>query len=660
MRKCALLAVVIVTSLIISSCSPSHSNIIVAEYGKDKITLGEFENAYVKNAGSIEAAKKDSINKYKNFLDLYVNFKMKLRDAYVRGFNTDPALKAELKDYKEKIGTSYLIEKKIVEPGIKKLYDQRKFELRVSHIMIRPDSSDEKAKELAYAIIDSLKQGKSWNEMVNRYSADKYSKSSGGDIYWITAGMIIPAFEEACYETKVGEVNPNPVKTQYGWHIIKVTDKRERIPEIRASHIFISFKVDSVKTDTAAALKKIEDIKKQLDNGADFAELAKKYSDDPGSKANNGDLGFFARRSMVKEFDEAAFNLKKGEISDIVKTRFGFHIIKLTDMKPYPSFEEDKEELKKIFKRTRYDDAYNTYVNNLKDKYNFKVNTSIISFITDNTDSTKVGQDYSEKSWRKQVKDSVIYSYSNKKVTVDTLLSHLRNIPEYKNNLMTEKLLNTVVEKDGANAVLSEEATFLDKTDPEFTSLMEDYKNGIYIFKLQDDEVWSKIVIDSTGLQNYYLQNKDKFKWPDRVKYQEIFCRNDSLINLYYARLNQGESFDSLAAKYTERTGTMGKANAGMSDFVDLSNLAAQTAYNLDFGNYSKPFKNNNGWSIVKLISKDPAHLKTFEEAKPEVSGMYQESESKRLESEYLSKLKSMYNPEINYDKLEEAFRSNQ
>jgi peptidyl-prolyl cis-trans isomerase SurA len=584
---------------------------------------------------------------------------MKLRDAYVRGFEENPALNAELKDYKEKIGTSYLIEKKIVEPGIKKLYDQRKYELRVSHIMIRPDSSDEKAKELAYAIIDSLKQGKSWDEMVNRYSADRYSKSSGGDIYWITAGMIIPAFEEACYQTNVGEVNPNPVKTQYGWHIIKVTDKRERIPEIRASHIFISYKVDSVKTDTAAALKKIEDIKKQLDNGADFAELAKEYSDDPGSKANNGDLGFFQRRAMVKEFDEAAFNLKKGEISDIVKTRYGFHIIKLTDMKPYPSFEEDKEELKKIFKRTRYDNAYNEYIKGLKEKYNFKTNNNIISFIINKNDSTKIGPGYWEKAWRAQVKDSVIYTYSGKKVTVDTLFSHAENMPEYKNSLVGEKLLNNVIEKDGANAVLAEEASDLDKTDPEFASLMQDYRNGIYIFKLQDDEVWSKIVIDSIGLQNYYLQNKEKFKWPDRVKYQEIFSRKDSLINLYYDMLTRGESFDSLAVKYTERTGAMGKTNAGMSDFVDLSNPAAETAYKLDPGNYSKPFKNGTGWSIVKLIAKDPAHQKTFEEAKAEVSGMYQESESKRLEADYLASLKKMYHPEINYNKLEEAFKSN-
>ena len=659
MRTCTLLAIATIASLIISSCSPQHSNIVVAEYGKDKITLGEFENAYLKNAGSIEVAQKDSISKYRNFLDLYVNFKMKLRDAYVRGFDSDPALNAELKDYKEKIGISYLLEKKIVDPGIRKLYEQRKYELRVSHIMIRPDSSDDKAKELAYAIIDSLKQGKSWDEMANKYSADNYSKSSGGDIYWITAGTIIPSFEEAAYETKVGEVNPNPVKTQYGWHVIKVTDKRERIPEIRVSHILASFKTDSAKIDTAAALKKIEDIKKQLDNGADFAELAKKYSDDPSSKTNNGDLGFFARRTMVKEFDEAAFNLKQGEVSDIVKTRFGFHLIKLTDMKPYPSFEEDKENLRKIFKRTRYDNAYTAYVDSLKDKYNFKVNNNIISFIANIGDSSKVGPDIWNKPWRQQVKDSVIYSYSNKKVTVDTLLSHLENMPEYKNNLVTEKLLNTIAGKDGANALLAEEASNLDKTDPEFASLMEDYKNGIYIFKLQDDEVWSKIKIDSTGLQNYYLQNKEKFKWPDRVKYQEIYSRKDSLINSYYARLNKGESFDSLVSKYTEHTGAMGKANAGVSQLVDLSNLAAQTANNLDIGNYSKPFKNEGGWSIVRVIDKEPARLKTFEEAKAEVSGMYQENESKRLEAEYLTSLKSMYKPEIDYNKLEEAFKSN-
>ncbi len=129
-----------VLSFLIISCSPKHSEIILSKYDDHDISMGEFEKQYEKNAGSIDAAKKDSLSKYKNFLDLYTNFKMKLRDAVVRGYQNDPELNKELLDYEKKVGVTYLLEKQIVDPGIRDLYNKRKWELRVSHIMIVPDS----------------------------------------------------------------------------------------------------------------------------------------------------------------------------------------------------------------------------------------------------------------------------------------------------------------------------------------------------------------------------------------------------------------------------------------------------------------------------------------------------------------------------------------
>ncbi len=650
--------ILVVSVIFLASCTPKHSDIVVAKYSGDVITLGEYESAYIKNAGSIENAQKDSISKLKSFLDLYVNFKMKLRDAKVRGFDKDAALNAELSDYKEKVGSTYLIEKKIIEPGIKQLYDQRKYELRVAHLWVKPDTmSDERAKAYTQSLIDSIQNGKRFEDMVLKYSADQYSKKTGGDIYYITAGTVVQEFEDAAYATEVGKIYPTPVKTKFGYHIIKVNEKKERIPQIRASHILIDFRVDSTKTDTVATRKQIEDIKNQLKQGADFAELAKKYSEDPGSKENGGDLGFFERRMMVKEFDEAAFNLKKGEVSDVVKTSFGYHLIKVTDIKSFPTFEEDKENLKKIFKRTRYDKIYNDFVSNLKTKYGFKFNNNILAYIVKNNDSTKFGSDYWSREWRKSVKDSTIYSINNKNVTVDTLFSRSEKLADFNNKLMTEKMLNTAINKDGENAALALESGELEKTDAQFAALMDDYRNGIYIFKLQDDEIWSKVKVDSADLVKFYQANKEKYSWPDRVKYQEIFSKKDSLINSYYDRLEKGESFDSLATKYTERTGYREKA--GMFDLIDLSSPAAKEANKLSSGNYCKPFKNGNGFSIVRLIAKDPARPKSFEEAKAEVSGQFQESESKRLDSEYIGNLKNLYKPEIFYEKLEQAFKSN-
>ncbi len=657
MFRRVLLPFIVLASLLLSSCAPKHADIVVAKFDDEQIKMNEFEKMYVKNTGSYENAKEDSLSQLKNFLDLYVNFRMKLRDAWLRGFDSNPELNQELKDYREKVGVSYILEKQILEPGLKNLYERRKYELRVSHLMIRPDSNgDEAAKQKALAILDSIKQGASFTDMVKKYSDDKYSINIGGDIYYITAGLLPPEFEDAAYATPVDSVYPSVVHTRYGYHLIKVTDKRKRIPQIRASHILVNFNDPEGKVDTAYARAKIDTVMQKLKAGGDFAKLAEEYSDDTGSKKNGGDLGFFGRRMMVKEFDETAFNLKPGEISDIIRTNFGYHIIKLTDQKPYPSFEEDKEELEKIFKQTKYQTEYDSLVDKLKDKYGFEINKSVLTQVLKDADSIRVGSQIRNYD---AVKDQPLALYNKvDTLRVEPVIERMNSERQFMNKLIDGDILNAAINKVAGDSLLARDALNLDKTDKEFASLMDDYRNGIYVFKLQDDEVWSKINADSTKLYDYYLKTKDNYVWPDRIDFSEIFSKNDSLINLYYSELQNGANFDSLASKYTERSNMRQKAgNYGLVS-VDYSPLATKASELLsEPGSYSEPFPYSGGYTIVKLIEKDPSHLKTFEEAKAEVSGAFQEAESKRLENNYIESLKKRYDPQYYYDKLEEAFK---
>ena len=301
----------------VAASSPSnnqYSDNIVAEFGGNEITLAEFEKAYAKNVGGLEAAKNDSVENYKKFLDLYVTYKMKLRNAYIRDYQNDEELIAELKDYKEKVGVSYIEEKKIVSPGMHNFYNQRSEEVRVSHIMFKATPNSDKAFNLANTVLDSIKNGKAFEEMVVKYSEDNFSKVKGGDIYWFTAGQIIPTFETAAYKTPVGEVCPEVVKTKYGYHILKVTDRQPRKYKIRAKHILVKNdesaegKVDVSKGEKPLA--KATRIINEIKNGANFDSLAHKYSDDPGSGSKGGDLGYFERRQMVEPFDDAVFKLK--------------------------------------------------------------------------------------------------------------------------------------------------------------------------------------------------------------------------------------------------------------------------------------------------------------------------------------------------------------
>lgn len=645
----------ILLSFFFFSCSPKHSEIVLAEFSDTKVKMGEFEDAYVKNSGSIEQAKLDSLSKLRNFLDLYVNFKMKLRDASVRGYEKDSELMNELTDYKKKVGVTYILEKQIVDPGVQELYDKRKWELRISHIMIRPDTTGEEAARLkTVAILDSVRKGISFEDLAQRNSQDYFSAPLGGDIFFITAGLLPAEFEDACYKTAAGQVYPEVVKTRYGYHLIKVTEKRERVPKIQASHILVDFNNANGEMDTVAAKATIDSVKLMLDAGGEFADLAMRYSEDPGSKEKGGDLGFFERRMMVKEFDEAAFNLKVGEVSDVVKSNFGYHLIKVTEKSPLPSLDEERENLKRIYRQTRYQDEYDKLIDSLRKKYAYKLNGQTFSSFIEQSDSVRVGD---ENLKIEGIKDSPLYTFANQSVSVSNFWTKLGTVSDFANRIVDSELLSSAIKKISGDDLLEQEALNLEKTNASFASLMDDYKNGIFIFKLQEEEIWNNVSVDSVKLYDFYQVNKQKYVWPDRVSFSEIFTRKDSLAQVYLAQLKSGANFDTLASKFTERPGF--KEKAGKFDLVDSKStqLAIEADKLKKAGEYSTVISNAGGFSILRLDSKEASRIKTFEEAKAEVSGAFQDFESKRLEKEYLDGLKKRYNPEIYYEKLDKAFK---
>jgi peptidyl-prolyl cis-trans isomerase SurA len=195
-------------------------------------------------------------------------------------------------------------------------------------------------------------------------------------------------------------------------------------------------------------------------------------------------------------------------------------------------------------------------------------------------------------------------------------------------------------------------------SDEEFTGLMNDYKNGMFIFKLQENEVWNKVVIDSAKLLEEYNTVKDELILPGKVNFNEVFSRNKEKIEEYYQMLKDGVEFDSVAAKYTERPGF--KTKFGRHGFKNIDeNDLSKKAYSLEKeGDFSEIFTVDNGWAIVILRNKMEARTKTFEEALPELSSKFQETESKRLEKEYINSLMNTYKPKYFYNELANAFKS--
>lgn len=662
LKKTLFISLTLLAGFFLSACSGGGQTAVAEFTGankqNNKVTLSEFERAYAKTVGGVENARKDDQEKLKNFLEVYTNFKMKLLDGVERGFDKDQAMNQELDDYLKQVGQTYIVEKELIEPAVKQMWERRKKELRVSHIMTRPDSLDsEEPKLLLEGLLKRINAGESFEKLAAEFSKDEYSAKNGGDIYYITSGMIVPEFEDAAYTLAPGQVYPGVVTTRFGYHLIKVTEIRDRVPQIRASHILINYLDPNGNQDTAYATARMDTVVQRLKNGENFSDLARVYSDDPGSKSSGGDLGFFERRMMVPEFDEAAFNLKLGQLSPVVKTGYGLHLIMVTEIKPYPSFDEDKENLKKMYRQIRYNNEYAELLKKTRDRYNFTENEQLFALLESIGDTVDITKGYFNAEWRNDYKDSVAFTIENVTYPLDSLVANMNKRFEFISKPFTFSMLSEGAVKMANDKVLEIDAKYLPKRNEDFARLMEDYRNGIYIFKLQELEVWNKIKSDSTYLVQYYDAHKAGYNWPDRVEFGEIFVKTDSLAKSIYKEAISGADFESLAGKYTERSNMRGKMGKHPLQDVNFNNLY-QEANKHPEGFITAPFSIDGGFSIIKVYKKDKSRTKTYEEAKPEVLSGYNEQEQKNLENVYITSLKAKYKPVYFYDALKEAFKN--
>lgn len=660
--RIAKLIIFLLPLIIFISCSSQNSNIVIAEFGDNKIYMDEFEKAYANNSGGLEKAKTDSLSSLQKFLDLYVNYRMKLRDASVRGYKTDEDMKKEFLDYKSNVGKTLFIQANLYEPNLKRLYDRRKTEYRVSHIFLMPDSTrnEQQTIEFGNQLIQRIQKGEDFAALAKLYSKDTYTNTIGGDVYYVTAGQIpVTALEDAVYKTEPGNIYPEVVSSGHGYHILKVTERIPRKSSIRVQHILVPPLTDSTGvTDSAGALEQIRDIEKQIKEGKDFGQLAQKHSVDRASAVKKGDLGYFQRGQMVKEFDEAAFKLNVGEVSPIVKTKFGYHLIKLLEIAPDKSYEEEKSELRELYNRVRYKNDYDELVKKLKTEFNFSQNTVTFNKILAYSDTLKIGPAYWTSNLKANVGADEIFKFNNRSFSCDSLFKNIIRVGTSFNRTVNGKLLQDAIDQYSGELLIAEKTSNYDKENLEFAKLLNDYENGMYLFKILEDEVWSKISIDSAKIFAFWEKTKENYRWKDRVEFQEIYNRKDSLINKCYSLAVSGGSYDSLYSKYNQRTGYETKPGyKGLVD-VDINELAKQTNSLKKIGDISKPFSSEDGWSIVKLIKRELARVKTFDEAKAETASILQEKESKRLEDEYMNKLKNLYHPKIYYEELRQAYKT--
>lgn len=518
----------IILLIVVVACS-SKKKQVVAEIGDEKIYLDDFEKQYMKTVNNLDTAKNSTMEQRKEFLDLLIKFRLKVKDARERGLLESEDIQNDLKQYKENFITSFLIDKEIVEPKIKDLYEKKEYEVRASHILINlpmqnftPEDSI-KAYQKANDALKKLKDGVPFAEVAAEFSDDMSAKQNGGDLYYFTAGMTVPEFEDAIYKLKVGDYTKEPVRTSFGLHIVKLVDKRKRNEGIKASHILIQDQKDSLGkvVDSLGTYNKAKEVLARIKNGEDFAKVAAEVSQDPGSAQKGGDLGFFDRRRMVQPFDSVAFNLKVGEISDLVRTPFGWHIIKVTEIKPYPTFDKQKENLKGDFKKgPQFKIDYTKYLDKAKKDFKYEIKEDAMSFLTSKFDTTQTISSFNLDSlFSGAEKEKVVATYSGGVITINDIITYLGKNRDNATNLANASTLKKIIDGAADSPIIYKVAMRENiEKDPEYIAQLTEYENGLLSFKVDQEELWRKIKITSEDMEKVYTASRDKYTFQDSGK----------------------------------------------------------------------------------------------------------------------------------------------
>ena len=663
----------------------------VADLGGEKISLKEFEEVYAKNNGGLDAAKKTSAEDRQNFLDLYVKFKLKVKEARSLGYDKDPELVKELADYRKNLAVSYMLEKEITGPALQTMYNRRLKEVRASHILIRLQESPSPAETLAaytkaMKIIDSLKAGLPFETIALNNSEDPSVQNNKGDLYYFTAGAMVPEFEDAVFSIPVGTFSTTPTRTVFGYHIIKVVDVKPNQGSVNVSHIMKRLTASSTAEDSAHAKAELLGVLDSVKNkGGDFGEIAKTLSDDTFSAQRGGNLGFITRGRTIRDFDSVVFAMKDGEVRGIVTSPFGFHLIKRIATQPVPAFKDAEQEMKTEYQRSRFQGDYDKMVAKVKAMYNFKQDSAVVAAFSAAVDTAMVtGETGWDSLFTKELRARAIFTFNNQKVTVANVIEAVNTNPELRNiSLKLPTTVPTILEKVSKNAVMEAYALSLENSFPDFAKTMKEYEEGILLFKAEQENVWNKVAPSDSALRKYYAENKSKYQWGDRVSVQEIFVNNendaklvqkalrgytvDSLVvdkkkskgkKVVYDTLKIAVSpiaFDSAAALYNKRAATLDKRGVWELQAVTTSEVTKR-AWDRQVPDTLAYTPIEGGFHFIKVLQRDPAREKTFEEASSEVSSAFQEYETKRLSDTWYETLKKKYNPVVNKETVQKAF----
>lgn len=592
---------------------------------KHKISKDEFEYIYNKNNSNLYA---DADRKTpKEYLKLFINFKLKVVEAENLKMDTSQAFINELAGYREEIAAPYLTDIEFNEQQIEELYRRMKLEVDASHILlgVNKDASPEEEQEVLDKIKNIRKQiiaGKPFEDAAVEYSEDPSAQTNKGHLNYFSAFTMVAPFEDAAFNTPVGEIS-EPVRTNFGYHLIKVHDTRPNKGELQVAHIMKNVGRNATPEEKAKAKTAIDSIYQLLLNGADFAELAKKESQDRRSAVRGGEMPWFSAGSIVKEFSAPAFALKNdGDISEPVKTAYGYHIIKRLKARPVPPFEEARALIESQIRKdaTRQASGKKVFIEKLKKEYNFSENETAKAELA----KLNIGDNA-------VLPQETFFTINNKNFGAKELTAFITH-----KNIKTGSFLS-VYDNWVTDEITNIEDAKLEEKYPEFRYLMNEYHDGILLFNISQERIWNYAAQDTAGLEAFYQKDKGKHLWNDRFKGHIITCKDSSVReeaeNLFGAGLNADE--------------VLAHINTNGEELITIEPGAWEEAQNpvVDYyvWNGKEPENFDSATTFIRgdKIKPEP---KTLDEAR----GLFISDYQDYLEEQWIKELRRKYKVKVN------------
>ena len=535
------LVVVLTTNNVISQSSVEKK--VLVTIGNENVTAGEFMRVYEKNNYSEELYSENDV---KDYLNLYINFKLKVLEAEALKMDTASSFKTELEGYRTQLAKPYFIDETVNEALLNEAYARLKKDIRASHILIMLDENATpedtlKAYNKISTILDEIKAGKDFADAAVEHSDDpsardkeavpnqqRFKEGNKGDLGYFTVFNMVYPFENAAYNTPLGQVSPI-VRTKYGYHILNIVDVKDAMGTAEVAHIFVALRPEASTEDSLRKVQKINNIYEKIQDGLSFDDAVVEYSEDKGSIKNRGKLSGFSVNRVVPEFVSTVGGLEIGGISEPVRTAYGYHIIKLLTLNQPGTFEEEQAVLKeRLAKDKRSLKSEEAVIAKIKTDNKFKNYPKAIDAVIAKIDTTVLAKRF--------VADSLIgmtetvIKLKKQKYTQYDFAKFVEIEQRIQDNIDKEVYLHQLFTEFEKESCLDFMNANLEDQFPDFKELVKEYHDGILLFNLTDEKVWTKAVKDTIGIEEFFLNNRERYNWGERVDASVFQLRNKSNI----------------------------------------------------------------------------------------------------------------------------------